>query len=337
MLSIKSVANTFCLSVLVLAAACPVSVQAERLSAPTQRVGYNGSFGNSVPKWNHDVAITWRNETTYADSTENLTICDREGKVVRRYRVWFPDAALVKIWDASASADRTVAVVGLAVDKSGRYIGFLCTITLETSKAKVIDLSPFEGRSIVYAPDNTLWILGWELGGDRRLDTAPSHHVLRHYTGDGLRAGEYFPWPGINCGEHPRGGRPKLTASKDRIGVFLPACSTWLEVALTGDLLGRWQWQLPDGFIDSDVHFATATMTPDNRVYCHFSQPERPPVRALNSVLRLNRERSAWEVVDSTDAVSGVGKLVWLAGVDHGQLVYLVGSDELIWMSRLQK
>lgn len=195
------------------------------------------------------------------------------------------------------------------------------------------ELSPFEGYAIVFDQNDTLWLLGWQLGEGGKIANAAPHYVLHRYSREGLLLSRHLPWPGINCGVHPLMGRARLAASEDRIGVFLPTCNTWLDVALTGDVRGRWQWQLPEGYESSKVLFWTAVMTPDSRVYCHVTQPDHPTARGVSSVWKLNRNRSTWEVVDSAAAVSAVGKLVWLAGVDRAQLVYATGNEELAMIS----
>ena len=322
---------------------------AERLSLPTSRAYFPALFSTPepAPAFSGGVMLNWRRNTYSADSRDNLFVRDRQGKLVASYRLFASGASQMKIVDVAASGDGSVAAVGQALSNEGRYSGYLAILSLDTSNARIVQLAPFEGRTITYGPDGTLWVLGWQLGADqeveqRSVSTAPPHSVLHHYTGEGVLISQHLPWPEMECGHHPAGGIPALTASADRIGVLLPECSTWLELAPDGELLGRWQWQAALGYDDvsAQVHLTPPVMTPGNSVYCQIFTSvliDRVRTRVLDRLYTLNRDRSTWEPVDTSIATAPAGKLASLYGIDGESLVFHAIGNEVVWVNVLKE
>jgi len=224
---------------------------AGQLATPDHRATFKRAIvsGGALPRWSGGFLVSWQRNTLPADTRDNLVVYDRDGGVVAKWRLWFPDASLVKIVDAAASPDGHLAITGLAVNASGALACFLGSVSIGEATARVIQTSPFEGRRIEFGPDGTIWVLGWELGEMRKITTAPEHSTLRRYNRAGKLIGEHLRWPAINCGLHPAresdGSSPQLAASSDRIGVFLPGCRVWMEFSPQGEIIGSLQWHYP--------------------------------------------------------------------------------------------
>jgi hypothetical protein len=307
-------------------------------SLPAARHSFVEAFSNTqpLPKWSGDFLISWRIKTESSDSDNNLIIHGRDGKVLRRFRLWLPDAMMVQIFDVAGSRRNSVSVVGIALSQSGSVAPFLATISMDSSSVKVNRLSPFEGRYVTWGSDDTIWVLGYQLAEGRKLLSAPSHAILQHYDRNGTLLGKHLEWPAIECGRHPLlSSGVQIVSSPDRIGVLLPACSTWIELSPLGDLIGRWEAHLPASYNDKSAHFFTPVMTSSNRVYCQFSIPyhqDADGTQRHTGLFTLNRTKKTWEPVDTKAAVIALGNMSWLAGIDEDSLVYKVGAYDLVWM-----
>ncbi len=79
---------------------CTLAVSGAELSAPVRRVAFADAVPGAVaPKWHEGYLISWRPSTSYSDSGQNIAIYDRDGRILRSARLWFPDASLVWIRD----------------------------------------------------------------------------------------------------------------------------------------------------------------------------------------------------------------------------------------------
>lgn len=146
---------------------------------------------------------SWRQNTPASDPNPNLHIVDRQAKTVSRRRFWIPEASAVKIFDAAASEAKQVAVVGHATGPTGQYNGYLAIIDLPSDATKIIPTAPFEGQSVAWGPNGSIWVLGYELTAERKLLAAPPHATLHQFDRQGKLVAEHLPWPAINCGRHP--------------------------------------------------------------------------------------------------------------------------------------
>lgn len=335
-MSVKIRQSTFFVALLTAFANGQVGI-AESLSAPHQRTQFERVLSGTpaVPKWNSGFLVTWRTETGYSDSSENLSIQDRDGRLLAKYRLWFPDAWMIKIWDAAVSRSGSIAVVGLALNNSGSMSGMLALVSPAPARVKVVQTAPFEGHYVTFAPDNSLWILGYQLGEGRRMTESVPHAMLHHYSSDGVLQAQHLPWPNTECKQQPVGDWAALTASQDRIGVHLPACNMWMEFRPNGERIGSWPWRL-EGYDAAKAIFWRPVITPDNRVFCYVSTPKHPSRREAAGLYELNRERGVWELVEDAAAVSGAGigagMLGWLAGVDGSSFVFRTGARDLVWL-----
>lgn len=304
---------------------------AEVLSLPTSQAEFpphSAAHGWAPKRFSGGVMISVRNDTHYSDPSENVYLDDRQGNTIASFRLFAPDAWQFHIQQVAASGDGSVAAVGLARNNQGGLSGYLAIMSLGTSEVRMIETSPFEGRSLAYGPDGSLWILGWALNAERMLSTTPPHSTLRRFSAEGELISEHLPWPETRCGSHPSGGcsldSQVLAASGDRIGVLMPVCKRWMEFSPEGEVLGEWQLRIADyDGPDENVSPRYAAMTPDNEVYYYISYAVRrdgsePGVPGL---YRLNRESSAFERVGISQAGSAAGPLVGFAGANGESLV----------------
>lgn len=279
--------------------------------------------GWSVPSMSAGFLVRWRVDTFASDRDSNFAVYDREGKTVLQQRIWFPDAARVQIHDAVVSAHGMVALVGTAYGSTGAVAHFWATMPLNGGAAAVFQVSPFGGLNIAFGPDNTVWILGMEVGPGGRMMAAAPHATLRHYRLDGSLLDQHLPWPEMQCGRHPvdlASGLPFVVSSRDRIGLYLPSCQEWIEFA-RGDIVERRRVSFPLAEVDKE-HAPTMiglALTEGNEVYASFGG---------RGVFRLNRSEDAWEPARPKHNEAG-GTVI---GIDGDMLVQARGN-EISWVT----
>jgi hypothetical protein len=106
-----------------------------------------------------------------------------------------------------------------------------------------------------------------------------------------------------------------------------------MELTPAGEVIGRWQWQLPSGYSTQNDLFMRVAMTVDNRVYSQVVHPRATPNDSVRrDVFKLDREAGMWNRVDNSSLVSVYGEWVWLFGSDGDALLYKVPMDEVVWV-----
>jgi len=273
-----------------------------------------------LPKWDGGYIFYWNHDTAESARENNLFVYDAKGASVLSTRLWFTGAGSVRIISV-ASSHGVIAAVGMAVEKTGFYTGYLAIVEIASAKATIVRTGVFEGKTVAFGPDGNIWLLGYELGEGRRIETAKPHGALRRYRPDGASVGEQLlMWPEIKCGLHPgdssKTGTPVLAPSGDRVGVLLASCNRWVEFGRDGRQLGSWQF---DEVPDKAGVWTVAIV--DGFVYASIGQ----------RLYQLLKETGTWRPVDMTAASQTAGPLNWLAGVDSGQFVYSVAHGDFIW------
>jgi hypothetical protein len=109
-----------------------------------------------------------------------------------------------------------------------------------------VDTGSYIAQHVVFAPDHTLWTVGFIAGND---GCKGDFNVLHHYARSGEELGQALHWSQIAGNQNsytalqPFLGGRQLHASNDRIGFVSRSddgtnSNTWIEVSFSGDLLG---------------------------------------------------------------------------------------------------
>ena len=267
-----------------------------------------------IPKYSNGYMLAWRRTIPASDLATNLTLFDRDGRVVRKLRLWIDDATSVTIVDGTVDPGGAIAVVGLAVSRTGQFAGFMGLID-GVGVTKIVQIAPFEGDGVTFASDGSIWVLGHQWSPDRHRKTAPAHSVLRRFSGSGTVVAEYLKWPEFACGPHPiesaNGSTAKILRGPAYVGLLLPACNRWMEISLNGEIKRSVTCTPPE-----------STRHPGARQVGTPVISNSGEVLANNAdgVLRLDMKTGVWH------PVTGVAVPVsWFAGVDGDSLVYRSG------------
>ena len=267
-----------------------------------------------IPKYSNGYMLAWRRTIPASDLATNLTLFDRDGRVVRKLRLWIDDATSVTIVDGTVDPGGAIAVVGLAVSRTGQFAGFMGLID-GVGVTKIVQIAPFEGDGVTFASDGSIWVLGHQWSPDRHRKTAPAHSVLRRFSGSGTVVAEYLKWPEFACGPHPiesaNGSTAKILRGPAYVGLLLPACNRWMEISLNGEIKRSVTWTTPESTLHPGARqVGTPVISNSGEVLANNA----------DGVLRLDMKTGVWH------PVTGVAVPVsWFAGVDGDSLVYRSG------------
>jgi hypothetical protein len=256
--------------------------------------------GARTPKWSGSWLLHWKPLAKADEPGENFSIYERDGRLAAKARIWFPEAWQVRIDDAAASAKGEIAVVGMAFENSGALASFLALLSSDGRITKVVRIAPFDGQAVVFGSDETIWVLGLEVGPGRRLATAPDHDTVQHYGADGRLLGGFLPYSTWGCPPLRHPALPlstrALVASRDRVAILTSDCAQWVELDLKGQTIARGPLQFPASSDGKRQYMFGAGMTLDNQVYAYFNGPSK----VGPGLYRLIRETGTWQAVQGT-------------------------------------
>jgi hypothetical protein len=169
--------------------------------------------------------------------------------------------------------------------------------------ALTIKTGAYSPQYITFAPDHSIWTVGFEYGYEPR---AEDFNTVRHYARTGEELGQALPWRQIAAGMNAYtalqaavGGR-KLYIANDRIGFqarLRPEPDTWVEVNFAGMLLGKYDMGRFREFC-----YLPRAMTGDGSVYALTYREDRFDGWAV-----LDRSRSEWRKTSGSPKGSIIG------------------------------
>ena len=202
---------------------------------------------------------------------------------------------------------------GIAVfDRSGKQMRFF-------------DTGTYLPTQVCFAPDHSIWTLGWQGPKASGPDQDNDYFILRNYSQEGQKFGAFLPRSSFEPEPDPIGpitGGWQLRIINDRIGALFYGSSIlapgqksrpaqWVEVDLKGKVLGRWEV--------GTEWFPWA-----------FAQSGNLYTQTRDAVLMFDRSTKAWRRVAGTPA--GL-----LLGADGDNLVFEVrGTSILRWVPASQ-
>jgi hypothetical protein len=255
-----------------------------------------------------------------------------EGLHQTQITLYSPEGRVALVKDLQDGKQRPVSVLGIAIDRdgelavgwsqlpalSGRYAG-IDLLDANGRLIKSIDTGAYLPSHLAFGDEHSVWSFGWERDEHEPQRAADNYMTVRKYSSDGRQVGSFLP-----RSLFPRGLQPAcfnwqergIEVAGDRIGVL--ACSgmtsekpEWIELDLTGNLLGRWTVE----------YRRTLTLTRDGHVYAQNTNSKARPL------LVLDRTSSTFKNAEFT--MPGI-----LYGADGDELVFgdpQVGPIHLRW------
>ena len=216
--------------------------------------------------------------TVYNSDTKPAYSAPSHGPGDIRYLVWAidPDGTGARAYQVRVPHDLEGRIDLL--DSAGQP-----TLTVKTGS--------YLPQRLAFAPDHTLWTVGYNDGYERREENFP---VIHHYARTGEALGKALPWSQI-AGEVNAytalqlivGGR-WLFASNDRLGFIMLHSGywTWIEVGYGGNLLGTYDLSR-NGELNEPI-----AITASNGVYARIWKDKR-----FNGWAVLDRAKGSWRRV----------------------------------------
>jgi hypothetical protein len=304
------------------------SVSAQQAPPAVRIVGYEDAFkmfDGRYPKWQNGHLVSWKWETSAADSAPNIALYNREGKIVGSTRIWLDDAVFIRILDASVRADGDVAVVGWATTNQGLFAAFFGQVSVKRGVGQIVRTSPFEGRAVTFAPDGSIWVLGLELGPGRGREPAANHYMVQHFGKDYVLKEQHLLRSDFSCELAAEGNMalPSIVVSNDRIGLFAPRCRMWVELSLAGELLGQWTWNALPARRGGTEEVTAVALTSRDELFGWKGSLEP-------GLVRFGRTSHTWIPMGNNLAPPS-SAISWLQGSEGEMLVSATVDKKLVW------
>jgi hypothetical protein len=294
------------------------------ISALAQELFVNYSFGfRPVPKWENGFLIAY--QTVREPSA--IFLFNRSGQLALQTKIEIPNYGEVKIFDVAASTDGRLAI---SAGTSGEG-AFLAWLNPSGTIEHILKDKAFPVARLSFAPDGTLWAMGHHLDHSiHRPEDMPDYATLRHYSRDGQLLHSLLPRNSFarRTFEEPD-ALAKLISSRDRIGIYSRASNEWIEVSLTGEVIGRWKGvDLTD---HSDI--TGVALLSDQSVYVTAQGPsvEQPRQIGFLGVYTLDRQSGEWKPFNLFDE-SGTKRAAMIYGADGDKFLIQSGGSRFTWI-----
>lgn len=255
-------------------------------AAPTFHSGYMVQFGITFPP--------------------EIKVFANSGATATDARIAFDTAPYVRIRGATVSRTGRVAFSAVARDKEGRLAETIGWMNPSGDLEFVVRTDDYAAKHLTFAPDGTLWILGY----NNRID------VMAHFSAAGEQIMPFIELPRISRVRNFVTAGAILT-NASRVALVLDTRRLIVEFAHDGATLGK--WPLPP---NKEVRGTALTDSGD--LYLAMSNP-RPRVpteldeyQADHQLLRLDRLRGIWEEIEFSHLIKP----------DEPEFIHLYGADD---------
>ena len=146
-----------------------------------------------------------------------------------------PEATEIDIVNIASSRSGEVAIVGRAVASDWRGVSFIARVSADRQSQVITRVHPYDPGAVAFAPDDTIWTLGYVTDEARTKDVA--YHVLRRFDASGkVLSSRKLAIQGLYTGENLH----ILRGSLDRMGLYTDF-GEYLEFSLRGEQIGRYK------------------------------------------------------------------------------------------------
>ncbi|NWF82205.1 MAG: hypothetical protein HXY18_00065 [Bryobacteraceae bacterium] len=246
---------------------------------------------------------------------------DKAGALVAEAKLALPEATSVRVRDVAVASNGDFVAAASAQNASGALSSVIAWVDSRGRLIRAVRTSPFAAMRIAFASDGTLWAAGRV--HDEEFNSVPNHNLIRVYDPQGRLIKSLLPSGSFAAGRQHPAAEAFLVSGKDRVGFYSAPASEWVEMSLSGELLGRWKTAIPE----EGTWLMGVALTSSGDVYLGGFNRTSPPSgnendRPPSSVLyRLNKSDGSLSRVDALPFV-GARKDVLLLAAEGQQLVY---------------
>jgi hypothetical protein len=204
--------------------------------------------------------------------------------------------------------------------------------TISGDIIRVVLTPSFAARRVVFSTDGTLWAFGRVY--DSKFEEQAEYDTLRQYDAEGKLMHTALHRSSFRASKDAPSSESYLAMSCDHIGVLSVGASEWIELSLTGQVIGRWPIQIP-----ADIRITGAVLTSSNELFV--SQERDTSNRALTAtelitLIRFDKSKTELVEVDTTGLRSSSHQGLLLLGVEGDQLVIRIKPPWLLSWVRIK-
>lgn len=300
---------------LTLLAGCAMAISAPLVKQEATVAIPRDFTGQRLPRFKNGLVLV------YDFNLAKVWAYDRTGKTLLSLSLSVPNTVRMHITDIAAAPDGTVAVSASAFDGDGNGAPVIFWISPAGAVTRIVRLAPFSASRVVFANDGSLWAAGRIYRQEGvRFETAPEYDVLRHYDSQGRLLGSVVPNTTFASAPQNPALYSFLIGGQNRIGFLSLDAKEYVEVSLSGKMLGDWKIHTSLPFHVGDV--MGAALTASGSVF--LSLPPHPDLNTPYQgppLYKLDKASGALQPADlSVD--TPVTKPSVLIGGDGDKLVF---------------
>ncbi len=213
------------------------------LSPTADAVLLNGGEGGGLIRYQNGHFVS-------ADGMYSIVSAYRgDGQVMFDRTLEVPGVQRLQIRYAAVSPEGRVAVSAGGYGEDAKFASVLIWVNPDGTVERVVRTAPYGANQMVFEPDGSLWTLGRLTTADYTADVADGA-VVRHYDRNGRKIGEALTLSGFPAMHEARTTRypPRapfwgavMFPGPDRLGLFCPTMTEYIELSWDGTVLGRWR------------------------------------------------------------------------------------------------
>jgi len=240
---------------------------------------------NEVPRWEAGLLIGYLGNSSKGPFIYTI---DREGRRDDTLFTLDPPAGVrIENYGAAVSPSGEIAVIGTAY--TSPLTAFVARIAPDHKHQIVTGVWPYRPMAVTFAPDGTLWTVGYLTDEDNTRVIAYS--VLRRFDASGNLLSS------VNLRVTSRAGITYLRASRDRVGWFTEK-NEYIEFSLDGSELARYEGPpgIYEGSPGNDRYQLTGMALSDvgEVIATRLSVKQRQGVQDKSEILLLDRNARKW-------------------------------------------
>lgn len=247
-----------------------------------------------------------------------FSIWDNNNRLINHQEISLPNAVSVVVLDAAASSLGAVALIVSGLDEQRRYNSAILWASVTGPVTRIVAMEGFAPSKIVFAGDGTLWAFGRAYGPS--FEEPADYDTLRHYDSSGKFIGSTLKRSTFQSKSKISPSTDSfLIMGGDRVGILSIAASEWVELTVTGEILGRGPIDIPSG------SFITGAALVADKLYVSQQKAANRATSTLEAteLYQLDKTSNQFLEVDSTQVRNGKQGAVIL-GVDGEHLVVRV-------------
>jgi hypothetical protein len=254
-------------------------------------------------------------------ATPNVRLYDGSGNQAVAASIWFPGAARVLLYSATATPDGRIIAGGTTEKLDGTAASFIAMTDPAGKVTNVIQTVGFGPVNICRAPDGTVWSFGG-MGFVGKSSEPKPGNTLRHFDFQKGEVASYLArslFPNLPRPE----GRAAIRCFADEVVAYSSNAHVYIQMKYAGDALEVYHTEEP-----VDLRFISFAATDSRKIYGYFSKADKGGLYYL--AFDETSKTAQWlPVTGAAGALDTPGVITVLWGDDGDKLVVSRADDPL--------